>query len=315
MLAKTLIPTSPEKLSRSAAVKKGARQNNPKQNNYHSTPESFLEVRVHHMNTVPSLSGLCVGYERGVWRVEQFATHVMEWLPEFALKTSECQAMGFGNAVQLIRRAAKNVYDTAKFQNRGEFGELFLHIAIRQIFGSIPAISKIYYKTANNETVKGFDAVHVVGPPNDLELWLGEAKFYDNFDRAARDVVAELVKHTDTDYLRNEFSLIINKIDEALPHAKILRKLLSPNTSLDEVFKRACIPLMLTYDSQCLATHITCDDAYMTAFTSEINTNYQKFVKKSFPKKVRIHLFLLPLHTKHRLIEALDKQLKIWQQL
>lgn len=280
-----------------------------------NAPESFWEVRVHQLEVTPSLSGLCVGYERGEWRAEQLAKHAMEWLPEFALKTSECQAMNSNNAIQLIRRAAKVVYDSAKFDKRGEFGELFLHIAIRQIFHSLPAISKIYYKTANNETVKGFDAVHVVGPPNDLELWLGEAKFYNNFDRAVRDVVAELIKHTDMDYLRNEFSLIINKIDEALPHAPILKKLLSPNTSLDEVFKRACIPVLLTYDSSCLANHATCNDGYIAAFTSEINANYKKFVSKSLPQNVRIHLFLLPLHTKRRVIETLNEQLKIWQRL
>ncbi len=280
-----------------------------------SAPEPFWEVRVHQLKTTPSLSGLCVGYERGEWRAKQFAKHAMEWLPEFALKKSECQAMDSGNAIQLIRRAAKSVYDSSKFENRGEFGELFLHIAIRQIFHSLPAISKIYYKTANNETVKGFDAVHVVGSPDDLELWLGEAKFYTDFDHAVRDVVAELLKHTNTDYLRNEFSLIMNKIDEALPHAQILKKLLSPNTSLDEIFKRVCIPVLLTYDSACVANHAICNEAYIAAFTSEINANYQRFASKSLPQNVKIHLFLLPLHTKRKLIEKLDEQLKIWQRL
>ena len=179
----------------------------------------------------------------------------MEWLPEFALRSSEYCAMSGPKAVPFIRRAANRIYESGKFSKRGEFGELFLHIAIRQVFRSMPAISKIYYKSATNDTVKGFDAVHVVGPPDDLELWLGEAKFFRNIDAAIRDVVQELADHTEFDYLRGEFVLIADKIDDALPHATELKKLLSPNTSLDLVFKRACIPVMLTYDSQCLTGH------------------------------------------------------------
>lgn len=116
--------------------------------------------------------------------------------------------MQHANSVSLIRRAAKVVYDTKKFKKRGEFGELLLHAIVRQVHKSIPAISKIYYKTANTDTVKGFDAVHVVGPPNHMELWLGEAKFYNDIGGAIRDVVTELETHLGTDYLRAEFNLI-----------------------------------------------------------------------------------------------------------
>ncbi len=280
-----------------------------------SQPDPFLEVRVHRLDIAPSLSGLCVGYEQGIWRAQQFADHVMEWLPEFALRSSEYFAMSGPKAVPFIRRAAKRVYESGKFSRRGEFGELFLHIAIRQVFRSMPAISKIYYKSATNDTVKGFDAVHVVGPPDDLELWLGEAKFFKNIDAAIRDVVQELADHTELDYLRSEFVLIADKIDDAFPHATELKKLLSPNTSLDLVFKRACIPVMLTYDSQCLAGHTQCDQDYGEAFYAEVEANYARFASASLPKKVRVHLFLLPLHTKARLIKALDEKLKTWQKL
>jgi Cap4 SAVED domain len=121
-------------------------------------------------------------------RIFIFADRVITprgWLPEFALKHSELTDLNTGNAVQLVRDAAKRVYESKKFENRGEFGELFLHAAIRQVFDSLPAISKIYYETARNDTAKGFDAVHVVvSPANELELWLGEAKFYNEVTRA-----------------------------------------------------------------------------------------------------------------------------------
>lgn len=227
--------------------------------------------------------------------------------------------MQHANAIHFIRRAAHVVYQSKKFTKRGEFGELFLHAAIRQVHNSLPAISKIYYKTAPNDTVKGFDAVHVVGPADDLELWLGEAKFYGDIGSAIREVVDELKTHLGTDYLRTEFLLLTGKIDDAIPHAEPLKRLLSPNTSLDDVFKRACIPVLLTYNSKCLANHSECNSAYASAFTAEVTQHYQAFVDSlqgiTVPTELRIHLFLLPLHTKEQLVAALDGKLKAWQQV
>jgi len=278
-------------------------------------PDPFLVLRVHHIGPLGDLCGLCVGYERGEWRAAQFADHIMDWLPEFALTASECQTLGHQNATKLLRMAAKRIYQTEKFKRRGEFGELLLHIAIRQVFNSLPAVSKIYYKSAANDTVKGFDAVHVVGPPDDLELWLGEAKFYSDISRAISDVAAELRKHTDTDYLRDEFSLIVNKIDESWPHAPVLKRLLQPEVSLDEVFKRVCIPVLLTYDSNCVGQHSGCNAKYEQAFRAEVELHQTRFRESKLPEEIRIHLFLLPLLKKSELVKVMDRKLQGWQKL
>ncbi len=282
-------------------------------------PDPFLEIRSHRKDLIPHLCGLCVGYELKRWRTSGLADHIMEWLPEFALTANEIAAMQHANSVAMIRKAANAVYKTKKFSKRGEFGELFLHAAIRQVYDSSPAISKIYYKSANNDTVKGFDAVHVVGQPNHLELWLGEAKFYDKASRAITDCVKELETHLGTDYLRDEFVLISNKLDAVSPHSKQLARLLSPNTSLDEVFKRVCIPVLLTYDSDCVNQYDECSAAYIKAFELEMATHHASFQgalgKKQLPKDVRICLFLMPLHQKKALIAALDEKLKTWQKL
>ncbi|MBI5762385.1 MAG: DUF1837 domain-containing protein [Planctomycetes bacterium] len=284
-----------------------------------SNPKPFLTVRIHDTGILPTLCGLCTGYERGEWRDKQLVDHLVEWLPQFSLTASELKTINSGNAVEILRRAAQVVYQSGKFTNRGEFGELLLHAALCQVHNSIPAISKIYYKSAVNETVKGFDAVHVVDSAGELELWLGEAKFYDDIKRAIRDVTKELHTHLETDYLRNEFLLISGKIDDASPHAPTLRKLVEPNTSLDEVFKRACIPVLLTYDSDCIAGHTQCNAAYGAAFEKELRANYQDFVTKlagkPIPKEVRVHLILVPLKSKTELVEKLDAKLKVWQRI
>lgn len=279
------------------------------------TPDPFLEVRVHDLAAAPGLSGLCVGYELGTWREDQFASHIMQWLPEFALKYSEWQGLGAHNALQLIAQAARSVYTSKKYKKRGEFGEVLLHIAVRQIFKSIPAIAKFYYKDAPNDTVKGFDAVHVVEVDGDLELWLGEVKFYHDIGAAIGKVVAELQEHLDRDYLRGEFTTITNKLDPTWPHADRLRRLLHSNTSLDEVFRAVCIPVLLTYDSPTVNAHKLVTPAYIAEFEAEVKKHHNTFAaKEELPKQVRVHLFLVPLRSKASLVATLDQRLKKLQE-
>lgn len=278
-------------------------------------PQAFLALRVHEIAATPGLTGICVGYERNKWRVEQFASHSMEWLPEFALSSAECEDIGSATAVRHLRAAAMRVYATEKFERRGEFGELFLHIAIRQAFHSLPAVSKLYYKSALNDTVKGFDAVHVVERGESLELWLGEAKFYADIYKAIVDVCSELERHTETDYLRTEFALIVNKIDPQWQHAGTLRRLLDPKVSLDDVFQRVCIPILLTYDSACVAAHTATTAEYAEAFELEIRTHHQALVQRGLPQGIQFHLFLLPLESKSDLADHLDGKLKHFQKI
>ncbi|RMG19902.1 MAG: DUF1837 domain-containing protein [Methanobacteriota archaeon] len=279
-------------------------------------PDPFLIVRVHRLDIEPSLSGLCVGYEEGEWRASQFASHLIEWLPEFALTYSELESIHSGNLVDLLRQAAKKVYESKKFQSRGEFGELILHAAIRQVFNSVPAISKIYYKSARNDTVKGFDAVHVVQcNGGELELWLGEAKFYKDINQAIYDVIQELKDHSQRDYLRDEFLLISGKIDDEWESAKQLKQLIHRNTSMDVIFRAVRVPVLLTYDSECVKDFNECSDGYVQAFEAEINHHYENFASKELPEKVIIHLFLLPLKSKEKLVEELDRKLKAVHQI
>lgn len=279
-------------------------------------PDPFLEVRIHDLSQSPGLIGLCADYERGEWRMTQFVDHIMEWLPEFSLSQAELKALaGSNNWVPLVRRAAQAVYSTDKFKRRGEFGELLLHIAIRQVFQTEPAVSKIYYKSADNDTVKGFDCVHVTAADDGLELWLGEVKFYTRANAAIADVVKELQAHTQTDYLRREFILIGNKIDDSWPHAEQLKALLAPGMTLDKVFKRLCVPVLLTYDSAAVADHTICDEAYLACFKNEIREHYKSFTASKLPGDVRIHLFLLPLKSKAELNQKLHEKLKTWQNI
>lgn len=278
-------------------------------------PEPFWEIRCHEVGT-KGISGLCVGYEQEKWREEAFAQYIMEWLPEFSLNSKERDGLTHANAVERLRKAARLIYKTEKFKNRGEFGEVFLHAAIRTVFDSVPAVSKIYYKSSHNETVKGFDCVHIVGPIDNLELWIGEVKFYKSIGDAIRDVVKELEEHLETNFLRDEFVLIGNKLESSDEHTEEVQKLISTRRSMDDIFKHICIPVMLTYESDTVKGHKNICDEYCAAFKKEIEKYYTEFCKKADGTlNIHFHLFLLPLKDKDNIVTILDRKLKAFQEI
>ncbi len=278
-------------------------------------PDPFLEVRVEKLDLQPSLIGWCAGFEGGKWRSDLLAKHLIEWLPEFALRYSEWKDLSSYDAVRLLGRAAKSVYTSPKYKNRGELGEILLHAMIRQKFKSIPAISKYFYKDSNNDTVKGFDAVHVIQDNSNFELWLGEVKFYKEVTSAIRDVVKELKDHSQRDYLRSEFTAITNKLDNRLSISQPLKELLHPNNSLDKIFKQICIPVLLTYNSEILTKHTELCAEYEKEFEAELLQYRDKFAENELPSNVVIHLFLFPLQEKEVLITKFDEVLKACQSL
>jgi hypothetical protein len=232
-------------------------------------PGRFFEVRLH-LDEKPGLSAVCAGYELKEWRDKHLAGHLIKYLPEFALPYSERQKLGAHNAAELLAQAAKSVYMSEKYKKRGEIGELLLHVICAEVFKSFPAITKYFYKDSANNTVKGFDAVHVVTNPHGLELWLGESKFYKRIGQAIAAAISDLEAHTKRDYMRAEFTVIRNMVDPEWPHADKLKLLLHPNISLDNIFNAVCIPVLLTYNSDTVNAHQEVSETFKAAFEKEV---------------------------------------------
>jgi hypothetical protein len=276
-------------------------------------PKPFLDVRVHDASIAPDLVGLCAGYEDGKWRSAALASHCTEWLPQFALSYREYASVSGANMVRLLAKAAAVVYSTDKYGKRGEFGELLLHIAIRQVYGTIPAISKLYYKDSSNDTVKGFDCVHVVEKDaHNLELWLGEAKLYEDAVLAIREAASEIRDHTQAGFMRSECLLIANKLDPNWPLEVRLRDLIDRNTSLDKIFSSCCIPVLICYNSRTIAEHGKVDGSFSAALEEELRQLHSRFVGLDLPP-ITIHLILLPMGDKGTFVDDMHRRLKACQ--
>jgi hypothetical protein len=284
---------------------------------YTQRPPALFEVRVQIVDTAPTARGLCTGYDRNGWRNSDLADYLFEYLPDFALRYDELGPAGHDLWVTKLREAAQSVYTTDKFKRRGEFGELLLHAVIRELWESEPAVSKLYYKDGPNETVKGFDAVHVVVPSNGpLELLLGEVKFYKSIDKAMTDVAKELRDHFgNDDWLRSEFIAVTRKVSEAWPHAAELSQLLHRRRTIADILERVRVPVMLTYESPCVDKHNACHEEYCSELEAEITNLQERFAGRDLPSDVVVDLLLVPLERKAELIKQLELRLKAWQKI
>ena len=279
-------------------------------------PDRFFEVRLQ-LEAKPGLTAVCAGYELKEWRNKQLAGHLIKYLPEFSLPYSERQRIGAHNAAEMMAQAARSVYMSEKYKKRGEIGELLLHVICSEVFQTYPAITKYFYKDSANNTVKGFDAVHVIATRTGLELWLGESKFYKRIGQAIAAAVADLEAHTKRDYMRAEFTVIRNMLDPTWPHADKLKKLIHPNVSLDQIVNAVCIPVLLTYNSEAINAHQEVTAEFREAFEEEVRNHYATFSERNPVdlNKLRVHLFLFPARDKDQLLEEFDLRLKACQSI
>lgn len=281
-------------------------------------PTKFLEVRARVLEPAdaPEVLGMCAGYDEKAWRAEDLARHLCKWIPEWALRYGEARdALSSATAVEMLRRAALKVYTSAKYESRGEFGELMLHAVIRHEFDTEPAISKIYFKDSSNDVVKGFDCVHVSREEDGgLDLWLGEAKFYARRSSAISSAADDLREHLDRDYLRQEFTLVCDKVDADHPFHDEIKALLHEERPLGEIIQHLRLPVLLAYDSKMIRDHEEVCAELEEAFAKEGEVVRAKLLENLAgdppPRIGTIELIVLPVDSKKDLLRMLDEGLK-----
>lgn len=253
---------------------------------------------------------------------------VMNYLPEYA--------MGYDNSaiapvqmISILREAAKSIIKIKKvdeikrcldaelppemwdpeilklYNSKGVFSELILHFILRELKGTIPLISKIYFKDSNATEAHGFDAVHVT---QDSRLWLGETKFYNNGKRGIMALIEDLNNHFKHDYLKDQF-VIINR---ALVRSNEMReewiKSISSAVRLEEKFDMIVIPLLCIYEDSTATDIIKAINEGMDAdiiYLEHASSLKEYFDKNNnFINKYRVQalLILLPVESKNRIV-------------
>jgi len=262
-----------------------------------------------------SLKAYHVGFDQNKFRLQHLVDVIRNVIPEFALGYHRGQHIPLTEIVERLKEAAETVYLTDKYQQRGEFGELILHLLCRDFHNTIPLISKIYFKDSHNVPAHGFDGVQIAINGTEKKLWLGESKLYKTGKSGVRDLANDILKHVNADYLRREFSLISKKLPDSAPEIEYWRDLMHKNQKLDTIFSSIVIPMVCTYNSKLFIDHISETQQYKDDFLKECTELHNEFNRLKPPTNVEILLLLLPVQDKDDLNKELDSRLKAMQNI
>lgn len=254
---------------------------------------------------------LCAGFDGGEWRCNELAKHLTEWVLEFSLRSSERSLIPPGKIVAVVREAAARVFEKDA-TTRGEAGEILLHAACRQEFGTQQLVARLFYKSSLDEQVHGFDCVHFrESQAEEIELWLGESKLFASADNAIQKARKSIKDHLDRGFLKSQKTLILPKIaDEDATLAKKVQHLFHKNTPLDDFLGAMVVPVLIACDSDAVANAKNADSAYRNAVEGEM-VDISNRVRKGSPfDTIRIQPIYVPLRSKENLRKAFGEALK-----
>lgn len=207
------------------------------------------------------------------------------------------------------------------YEKKGIFGEVILHLFLKEFKDTIPLISKLYFKDSFAQEAKGFDSVHV--STNGETLWLGETKFYRTWKKhgvvkgGIDELVEDLKKHFTKDYLSEQYVIIKRGLETEYEHpqrAAWIEKLNKP-ILLKDVFQYIRIPLLCVYEDGIAQDYLqpiteAAKDAGIIAHTTTVRDYYDSI--NTFPHKDQVEtlLILMPIEAKRKIVKCMLE--KIW---
>jgi len=259
----------------------------------------------------PSAESYCAGFELSEWRCAGLADNLIEWIIDYALKSDELRKTNHTNTYVRLKQAAARVYTSEKYERRGEIGEIAAHAVCRSYFDTIPIAARVNYLSASNDPVKAFDLVHVRYLDGDeIELWLGEAKFFKNRHAAIADAITSIRDHIRAGFLSNEKLLLGPQVSEDIPHCEKIKHLLSTEASLDDLMQHAIFPILVAANSDATQNHSEPSDEYVANVVAEMNELRATLLESGLESQIRLRIIYVPLADKDKLNEAFDTRLK-----
>lgn len=268
-------------------------------------PAELLE-RIAEIEERPIAIALCPDFETGSWRYKALAEHLFDWLPDVALRPKEREALLYEPNKQLAR-SCRRLFDTQDAEQRGEIGEILLHAVCRQEFDTVPFVARLFYKMRTNDSVTSVDVVHVLRNQDNgqLELWFGEAKLYDDMQRARYNALKSVKPLWDPEFLTELKALIGPKIDSGEPYAEELSWLFEEETSLDQIIKRIVVPICLAADFGPTAAASRRAPEYISDVVDELKVAQAYFAQR-VPPSVTFVVILVPLDSKEKLEKSIN---------
>ena len=93
----------------------------------------------------------------------------------------------------------------------GFYGEILLDLILRVFVKTNVLLARGYlYSPLEKAEVKGYDAFHLLEYNGNIELWLGEAKFYEDYYKPVKDVLNKISYSLSDEYVNANFLTIMD---------------------------------------------------------------------------------------------------------
>jgi len=320
------------------------------------------------------LKAYIVGFDFNTFRYDHLVGYLLDVLVDFSfgyhtgiLKTYDRRKLveAAKSIYKISENSGKNIFEEAKkkyvdedseyeddieekYLKRGEFGEIILHLILRDFIKTVPLISKIHLKDSDGMTVHGFDAIHIGNSIEDSSkksLYLGESKLYTDGKKGISALVDDIKEHFTNNFLNREFVLVGKKSDnfhkiedyqdkntkeeyEQFLSEKDywfseLDKLQTGEGKMQNLFESVTIPLLCTYTSKVFEENTDeTTEKFKKEYEEEIKSLKEVFDKKLEELKkayknssepistnLNVVLMLFPVPSKKELVKRLHVKL------
>lgn len=270
------------------------------------------------------------------WRLEELADEIISVAPEYVFADYTGSSVSLTEMVDKLRESARCIYKVKEYdlmrrwcldkdpdahaeilskgyKSRGEFGELLLHLLLRDFKSTIPLVSKVYFKDSASVPAHGFDAVHI--SPNEKILWLGESKLYATAKSGLKALMSDLDEHFRHDYLNEQFAIISKNLkNNTIPQRDHWISVLSNCSKLSEQLDIINIPLLCVYPDDIYEKFIDVGDSqayeYHEKSVRELKQYFDDNMKHPLRKELNIILFMFPVKDKEQFVMKLHE--KLW---
>lgn len=261
-------------------------------------------------------------FEEGKWRNERFLEYVWNNIAETALSKKERDSL-IGSPLSLLKASAKNLrlQENDERGKGSEISEILLYGIMKDYYGALPVVPKIFHKQNRNDNAKGADSVHIVltDDMNDFSVWFGEAKFYKSLSNEVLDEIVTSVKNSlDKDKIKKENSIITDLRDlDGFEMPDGLRQqiyaLLNQDRTIDAIKPKLHIPILLLHQCSKTASANRMDEAYLENIKrkhiKKANEYFEKQVEAlkdivDLYEAVHFHLILFPVPDKDAIVNG-----------
>lgn len=264
-------------------------------------------------------------FEDGQWRHRKFHDYVWDNIAQTSLSKRERDSLG-NKPSSTLHLAAKNLRLTDKSKDPGkgsELAEIILYGIMKDWYGALPVVPKIFYKQNVNDYAKGADSVHIVVKDGDFTLWFGEAKFYTDIEDARlAKIITSVGNSLQKDKLKKENAVItsVSDLDELDIEPSLLSEIknaLRNQSSIDHLKPRLNIPILLLHE--CKTTKA--ETIFSQSYKDTVADYHRRRAIAYFDKQIQtlkdaihlyssisFHIILFPVPEKKKIVDRFIKK-------